>query len=325
MGAQFTDEEILRRGMAPLSGISVRGAPLSANRAPAADLAPWVARLVSAKIYNSPGSQIACGMCNDMIYVRAIFDARWTAMTATGHHSYADEVLLFGQQSKFMPLTCTGDVMSAGFGLRPGAFHALTGRRADEIVDRIEQVDLFGLMQDDLRATFSEAHSPEDWNQAMEEALRRYIARVQPELPDPVTAAFDLAAFADPGLSLAHFAESQGINLRRLERLVKRDFGLTPKQVLRRARALDLAAQLCGVADDAEEAEMMLRYFDQSHLIREFAAFFGVTPREFRAKPRPLLTITLEQRQARRLEELCRLEPGAAAPWRSAASPLDDL
>ena len=311
------DTEIRKKNLAPHSGTSRDGAPLSENRAPASDLAPWVARLVSAKILNDPGTRIECGMCNDLIYVRKIFDARWTADTADGLDNYTDEVLLFGQHSRFMPLTCTGDILSAGFGLRAGAFHVLTGGRADGIVDRIQRIDQFGLLQNDLRETFSEAKSPREWNLAMEEALRRYIARVDPAPPDPVSTAFELAAFADPGLSLTHFSESLGISLRKLERIVRRDFGLTPKKVLRRARALDLAAQLCGVADDEEADAMILRYFDQSHLIREFAAFFGVTPHEFRKQPRPLMTITLEQRQARRLEELERLDPAASPPWRS--------
>ena len=310
------DSEIWRNGPAPLSGVSANGAPLSENRAAAADLAPWVARVVSAKIANGSETTISCGMCNDLVYVRTIFDGRWTASTAGGDDAYADEVLLFGQHSKFMPLTCTGNIMSAGFGLRAGAFHALTGRRADAIVDRIERADPFGILDGDTREIFDAAHSPEDWNLALEEALRRFVARTRPDPPDPISTGFELAAFADPGLSLADFAESRNISLRKLERVVKRDFGLAPKRVLRRARALDLAAQLCGVADDEEAEAMMLRYFDQSHLIREFAAFFGVTPQEFRRRPRPLLTITLEQRQARRLEELERLGPGAKRPWR---------
>ena len=310
------DGETQRRGLAPQSGVSIGGAPLSFNRAPAPDLAPWVARLVSAKILNPPGAVVSCGMCNDLTYVRVVFDAEWTAVTAAGVNTYRDQALLFGQHSKFMPLTCAGHVLSAGVGLRAGALFALTGRRADDVVDQIEHADPFGLLQRDLRDVFTAERSCEDWNLAIEEALRRYIARVDPPMPDPVSSAFELAAFADPGLSLATFADSQGVSLRQFERIVRRDFGLTPEKVLRRARALDLAAQMCGVADDAEWDEMMLRYFDQSHLIREFAAFFGVTPREFRSRPRPLLTITLEQRQARRLEELKRLQPGSTAPWR---------
>ncbi|MEO9669218.1 MAG: hypothetical protein ABJF80_00120, partial [Marinomonas sp.] len=74
-------------------------------------------------------------------------------------------------------------------------------------------------------------------------------------------------------------------------------------------------------ADENEANEMLLRYFDQSHLIKDFTAFFGVTPEKFRARPRPLMMITLEQRQARRLEELERHTPGTAHPWRGADEP----
>ena len=59
-----------------------------------------------------------------------------------------------------------------------------------------------------------------------------------------------------------------------------------------------MAATLLGVARPEEEPDMRLRYFDQSHVIRDFTTFFGVTPEKFRAKPRPLLKVTLEQREA---------------------------
>ena len=309
------DSDIWRRNLAPLSGTSREGLPLSENRAAAKDLDPWVARLVSAKATNDPDMLIACGMCNDLVYTRYIFNGRWTAMTANGHGTYENEVLQFGQHSRFMPLTCTGDIMSAGFGLRAGAFYALTRRTAHDIVDRIERADIFGLLADDIRDVFSDKHAPADWNMAMEEALRRYVARVDPDPPEPVSIAFEQATFENPNQSLGDFAEQHNISLRKLERVVKRDFGLTPRTVMRRARALDVAALLCGVADKEEEEELILRYFDQSHLIKDFTSFFGVTPHKFRSQPRPLMTIVLEQRQARRLEELKRLKPGESRPW----------
>lgn len=310
------DAEIWRRNLASMSGSSRDGMPLSENRSASPDLNPWLARLVSAKATNSADIVIACGMCNDLVYTRYIFNGRWTAVSADGHRAYENEVLQFGQHSKFMPLTCTGDIMSAGFGLRAGAFYALTGRAADGIVDRIGQTDIFGMLAEDFKDIYSDDYTPQQWNLAMEEALRRYVKRHDPPPPNPISVAFEMAAFQDPTQSLADFAESQNISQRKLQRIVKRDFGLTPRTVMRRARALDLAAQLCGVADEEEEAEMMLRYFDQSHLIKDFAAFFGVTPQKFRAQPRPLLTITLEQRQARRIEELERLKPGSVHSWR---------
>jgi AraC-like DNA-binding protein len=90
---------------------------------------------------------------------------------------------------------------------------------------------------------------------------------------------------------------------------------MAPKQVLRRARALDMASHLRGVADSAEAEELELRYYDQSHMIREFTELFGMAPRQFIATPQPLMTLALESRQARRLALLSRLEPGEARPW----------
>ncbi|MGQ7830103.1 helix-turn-helix domain-containing protein [Altererythrobacter sp. Z27] len=300
---------------APKSGTSRDGMPLSINRPPADDLQPWVARLVAAKIEAAPGSLIRCGMCTDLSFVRIVLRGDWTATSADGTQHYRDEALLFGPHSRYMPLSCSGPVMAIGVGLRPGALPLLTGRATDELVDRIEHGDPLGLIEHDLFAEYSPDDDPEQWLERIEGRLRRRIAELAPPHPDPISTAFELAGFADPNLSLSDFSELQGISLRKLERMVKRDFGLTPKQVLRRARALDIAAQLCGVADDAEAEELMLRYFDQSHLIREFAAFFGTTPSAFRSSPRPLMTLNVEIRQARRLEELDRLRPGQTRPW----------
>jgi AraC-like DNA-binding protein len=69
------------------------------------------------------------------------------------------------------------------------------------------------------------------------------------------------------------------------------------------------------VADSSEADELALRFYDQSHLIREFTALFGMSPRQFVERPQPILTLALESRQARRLEMIDRLAPGAVRPW----------
>jgi AraC-like DNA-binding protein len=90
---------------------------------------------------------------------------------------------------------------------------------------------------------------------------------------------------------------------------------MSPKQVLRRARALDMASYLRGVADSEEADELALRFHDQSHMTREFTDLFGMTPRQFVKTPQPLMTLALESRQARRLAVLERLAPGQTRPW----------
>jgi len=314
-GSRAEGQDKTIAGMVPRTGETREGLPLSLNRAPAADLVPWVARMVVAKIEAPRNLEIRCGLLNDIGFIRIPLGGPWTADTLEGAYSSGRQALLFGPQSKLMRVSCSGQLYSAGFGLKPGALHALTGLHCGDFLDRILPSDRVGLGQELFADLFAPEMTPEELLLGFEEALRHHIAATGAEPPDPVSAAFELAAFDDPNLSVADFATEYEVGIRKLERIIKRDFGMTPKQVLRRARALDLASQLCGVADQNEEADLMLRYSDQSHLIREFASFFETTPKQFVAHPKPLLTLNLETRQARRLEELKRLVPGAPRPW----------
>ena len=79
-----------------------------------------------------------------------------------------------------------------------------------------------------------------------------------------------------------------------------------------------MAGHLGGVADDADSEAVALRYYVQSHLIHRFMEFMKHTPAQFVARPQPTMTLTLEVRQARQLEELGRMVPGACKPWESA-------
>ena len=51
--------------IAPHGGVSRDGQPLSHNRAPRAELAPWVARIYVTDVDAPPGYRIDCGLFND--------------------------------------------------------------------------------------------------------------------------------------------------------------------------------------------------------------------------------------------------------------------
>ena len=184
-------------------------------------------------------------------------------------------------------------------------------------VDRIVPYKAFGFDRRKLYARFEGKSDPEEQLLEVEQIMREYLDYKNARKPDPLTEAFDHAAFSNPNMLVSEFAEEQGVAQKTVERIVKRDFGLSPKKVLRRARVLDMAATLCGVADEEEADELALRYFDQSHLARDFATFFGITPAQFAAKQQPLMTLALEVRQSRRLELLGRLNPGDKRPWQA--------
>ena len=297
------------------TGATTDGVPLAFNRAPDERLSEWVGRSMVAVAHGSDATLLQGLLCNDASYLRSAVGIDWVAHTADGPLSIRDMTFLCGQHSKAMLLDYSGGIKVAGLMLRPGALRALFGLAESKMVDRIVPVEAAGVPDRQVTGIYDESSTPKQWLENIEEWLVEYIASKSLKPPDPISKALELQAFADPNCVLAEFAEALGTSSRTVERRARLDFGLTPKQIMRRARVLDCAARLCGVADEDEEEEIHLRFFDQAHQIREFRSFFGMTPREFRQRRSGLLTLSLEIRQARRLEMLDRIQPDAIRPW----------
>ena len=314
---RFGDETAMRSRF----GMTRAGEPLSLNRAPCEELAPWVARLFVVDVDAPDDHLIDCGLCADTPIMRLLIRGEWIAQTRYGTGRYQKAALLFGPQTQLMPVSIRGSFTTVGVALKPGAVATLQGPAVADTLDRVIYYDdVFGGhpwgSSQQLIDWFGSEGPAERWLRIAEKLLMQLIELAGSKEPDPLIEVFDKACFADPNLNLGEFASDQGIEKRRLERLVKKAYGQTPKQVLRRARALDIAANLIGVADDAEAEEIALRYYDQSHMIREFNAFFNNTPKRFARNKHPLLAIALEARQARRMEVLGRVDPGQDLPWR---------
>lgn len=303
------------KALASRSGVTRQGQPISYNRAPAPDLAPWIARLYATEVDVPPGHALRCGLLNDLSQFRIQLKGSWRAETADGPIEGDRCAMFFGPQTRRMPITVTGSFVSVGMALRPGTGHALRRMKTADFLDRAVPCEAMGLPGEAVLQMLEREREPETWLQILEDVIRRIVAEAGAEPVDPITARFETLAFADPGANIARFAAECGIDQRKLERIVRRDFGMAPKQMLRRARALDMASYLRGVADPAEAEELLLRYYDQSHLIREFTELFGMSPRQFVTTPQPILTLALESRQARRLEMIARLAPGGIRPW----------
>ncbi len=260
-----------------------------------------------------------CGMFADVSVLRLLLQGDWHAETADGPKLFKRAALYFGPHSKRMPASVRGDFATVAIALVPGAAHALSGLKVTDFVDRIVDCSEIGLDSQNLLGLIQESEPPDQWLIALENHMRLVVEQAGGALPNAITSAFDAAALANPNTKVGEFARREGIERRQLERIIKRDFGMPPKQVLRRARILDMAAYLRGVADSDEAEEIALRYFDQSHLNRDFNALFGMTPMQFVRTPQPLMTIALEYRQARRVEALKRVPPGDIKPWQASA------
>jgi AraC-like DNA-binding protein len=303
------------RAIQPQYGVTREGQPLSYNRAPAADLAPWIVGLYATIVDAPSDHQLNCGLFNDTSLWRFQIKGHWTANTADGIKEHSRAALFFGPQTRLMPISVRGAFSSAGVSLRPGAGYALSKIRIANYIDRFATCEELNFPGNAAMDMLEPGATPEAWLTSLEDLFRTLIATTSARRPDPVSTRFEAIAFANPSMPVADIARDIGIEPRQLERIVRRDFGMAPKKALRRARALDMASHLRGVADHEEAEELTLRYFDQSHLIHEFTDLFGMSPRRFVETPLPILTLALESRQARRLEALQRLAPGATRPW----------
>ncbi|MBX7494491.1 AraC family transcriptional regulator [Qipengyuania sp. 6B39] len=308
------------------TGSTRDGAPLSLAREPSADIAPWFYWIAISEGELPADLTVNCGMLGDQACIRLLWGGTWTAETLDGHQVFeageAGTTLYFGPQTRYMPISVTGSYKAITVHLRTGAPPKLGGPSQTVLRDRIVvHEDIVG--HGKLTSKIPIDADYESWFIAVEHQLRKFLDTTARRLPDPVSAAFERECLASPDFAIGDFAQAHGLMPRTLERTIKRDFGMSAKLVQRRARALDMAATLLGVAPADDEPEARLRYFDQSHLIREMHKFFGMRPSELLSGAHPFLRLNIESRERRKLkalEELEQLEADGVAPWRDPAA-----
>lgn len=96
-------------------------------------------------------------------------------------------------------------------------------------------------------------------------------------------------ALADPSvLRVSDLAQATGLQLRTLERLCADTFGFSPGTMLRRQRVVRSLLAF-GANPGVRWATLIDRqYHDQSHFVRDFQAFMGMTPGEYARLPHPI-------------------------------------
>lgn len=198
-------------------------------------------------------------------------------------------VLVFGPQSKPSAIATDRPSRVVGAQFRVGAWHALLGLPAGEGRDRnLSLEDLWGRDGRNLRERLLEA--PSAWS--MLGTLERALAeRLRAERRHPAVR-YAVAALSreERPARVGELGEGMGLSTRRLLDLFEREVGLSPKLFSRLCRFQRTAdriwrgrgapAEASGWADMAADCG----FADQSHLIREFREFSGVTPAGYAAR-----------------------------------------
>lgn len=306
------------------TGATRGGAPLALSRAPAPDLQPWFYWLSVADGEVPPGERVRCGRFSDHASIMIILGNAWTLENADGTQVWEPgprgRALYFGPHTYMMPVEIAGRFTVIKVQFQGGAASVLGMPDQASMLDRV--IDLEDVVGRNIAALIDPAAGYESWLRVLEDRFMRPLVEGAKPI-DPLVAAFEACSLANPEFSVEQFAERQSVSKRTVERAIRRAFGMTPKQALRRARAMDMGAALLGVTRPEDRNEIEMRYFDQSHRIREIRDFYGMSPSELKSGAHPFLRIGLEARQRRRLDALSRLAPDEPGPWRNpVAEPL---
>ncbi len=270
---------------------------LSRNYPPSPELAPYILRHYVFEAELPDDFTLIDSLLSESAFVRVLLRGDWTAEIAPGYWASAGPVVLFGPNAFPLPVRVRGPFTVAGFAINPGGWRSLFQRPARDYTDQMLPLSAaWGRIADRLSMEISLKDEDAALVSAMERAIIAQLNVIGLREPDTQMAAFAVIARTDSTIRIDNAAARIGLSVRQLERRCLATFGLSPKAVLRRSRFLDMATAMRGFSSPSDEELAALRYFDQSHLTREFKRFAGMTPRTFERTATPLLTAGLNLR-----------------------------
>lgn len=222
------------------------------------------------RILPSGTIELVINLCDDEI---RIYDP--------SHHHLCKRfsgVVVSGAYSKIFVIDPVQHASILGVHFRPGGAFPFLGAPAGELADtHVDLATLWGPLAVQLRERLCAA-TPAQRFSLLEEALVSRL-RHPPERHGAVSVALDTFGQTGAEVRVRDVARRVGLSHRRFIQVFAAEVGLTPKLYCRirrfqRAQALVRKA----TAPDWAAVAVECGYFDQSHLIRDFWAFSGLSP-----------------------------------------------
>jgi hypothetical protein len=193
-----------------------------------------------------------------------------------------------------------GTVGSFGIGILPAGWNRLWRLKASDYADRI--VTLMDVLGPEtcgaFEAAIHAATSIDDRKLIADDFLIDQISKTKPpRISNEVNDVFQL--ITNPLTTrVEQITDVLGIPNATLARLCKRAFSFPPKLLLRRQRFLRMLGTLHARPYDEWPEFIDPQYVDQSHMIRDFQYFLGMSPSAYFALPRPVLAAATQARSA---------------------------
>jgi len=194
------------------------------------------------------------------------------------HFARFSGAVVSGPYSSFFVIDPLQHASIVGVHFRPGGAFPFLGVPAGELANtHVDLADLWGPLASQLRERLCTA-TPTQRFSVLEAAL---VSRLYhpPQRHDAVSVALNAFEQRDAACRVRDVAQRVGLSQRRFIQVFAAEVGLTPK-LYYRIRRFHQAWQLVWKADAPDWAAVAAEcgYFDQSHLIRDFWAFSGLSP-----------------------------------------------
>ena len=219
--------------------------------------------------------------------IRLTTRGEWTVVRPGNNDPTPERGALFGPSDITGIVRCAGAGAMVGVGLTALGWATLVQRSAHDHANRTNELtEIYGDRADRLWADLCEA----DWagTVALFDGFFGALAAAAPP-PDPIIERMQQALVSGNIDTVQHFADDLCLTERTLARLCLRIFGFSPKRLLRRQRFLRTLADIGDRLDQPLSSLLDGGYFDQSHFIREFKAYMGMTPLAYYNAPRQMM------------------------------------
>ena len=202
------------------------------------------------------------------------------------HLTFQDNVVeILGVTTKRFRAVLSGNGWVLGVKFEPGAFSAITGDSVSDLTDRrLPASDFFGTSIDRLGKDVFACAEMEDRITIVQD----YLSQIPVRLSDDAILAGRLVRRleTEPGLlRVEDLCVSEGLSLRKAQRLFKKHVGVTPRWVISRYRIHEALDRLQSAKEipriDWAAFALELGYYDQAHFIKDFTSATGCSPGEY--------------------------------------------
>ena len=184
-----------------------------------------------------------------------------------------------GPYSNFFVIDPLVHASIIGVYFRPGRAVPVLGGPVSDLADaHVDLESVWGRTAAELRERLCTAAAPAKRFAVLEEVLLRRLRQARP-WHGAIPVALDAFEQADAAVKVRDLAWQVGLSQRRFIQLFTAEVGLTPK-LYGRVRRFQRARELVRMATEPDWAGVAAAcgFFDQSHLIRDFKEFSGLSP-----------------------------------------------